>query len=110
MARRREAEAELQSTDESAEQEENDRSDGGDANRAEIKDAGGHRAPAEKSSAEPPTNEGADNAKQNGDDATRRVPPWHQKLRQCAGNEAEQYPVKPERQTLVLLRRCCFTE
>src|SRR5207244_6170364 len=85
-----------------AEYEENDRANGGNADGTQIELSSHHRSPAKESSTEPATDESADYAEEDRDDAARRVPPWHQKLCQGPGNEAEQYPVKPERQTLVL--------
>src|SRR6478672_7709024 len=92
----------LQSPDEPAEEEEDDRAGGGDPYRPEIKLSSRHRSPAEESRTEPATDEGADDAEEDGDDTSGRVPPWHQKLRQCPGHEAEQNPIEPERQTLPL--------
>src|SRR5207244_13175262 len=62
----------------------------------------------EEPGAEPAAYERADDAEDDSDDATRRVPPWHQKFRQRPGDEAEEDPIKPERQTLLpaFLRRC----
>ena len=62
----------------------------------------GNRAPSEKSRSQPAADEGADDAEEDGDDTTRRVPPWHQKLGQTPGDQPEENPVKPERQTLYL--------
>jgi hypothetical protein len=89
----------LQSPDEAAQQEEDDCADSGDADGTEVKLAGGDLSPPEESRAQPATDEGADDAEQDGDYATGRVPPWYQKLRQCPGDESEKNPVKPERQT-----------
>ena len=88
----------LQSPYESPEQEKNDRSEGGDADRAKIKLPGGYRSKPEEASAEPAANECPDDAEENGDDTTGRVPPWYQKLGQRPGDETKQNPVQPERQ------------
>jgi hypothetical protein len=92
----------LQSPDEAAEEEENYGADGGDADGAEIKYTRCYVSPAKESRAQPATDEGADDPEDNRDDATRGVPPWHQKLRQAPGDEAEENPIEPERQTLFL--------
>jgi hypothetical protein len=92
----------LQSPDESAEEEENYSSDSGDADGAEIKLASCNVTPSEEARSQPTADECADDAKEDGDDAAGRVPPWHQKLRQRPGYETEKNPVKPERQTLFL--------
>jgi hypothetical protein len=92
----------LQSPHEPAQQEEHYRAHGRDADGAEVKLPGGDPSPSEESRAKPATDEGADDSEEYGDYATRRVPPWHQKLRQCPGDESEKNPVEPERQTLTL--------
>ena len=88
----------LQPPDQSPHQEKNDRSERGDADRAKIKLAGRNRSPTEEARAEPAADEGADDAEENGDDTTGRVPPWYQKLGQRPGDETKQNPVQPERQ------------
>jgi len=93
---------ELQSSDEAAEEEENYGAHGRNPDRPEIELTGHHGAPSEESGSEPATDEGADDSEKYGDDATRRVPPWHQKFRQGPGNEAKDDPIEPERQTLYL--------
>ena len=93
----------LQSPYEPAQQQEHNRAHGRDANGTEVKLACSDLSPSEESRAQPATRESADDAKQDGDYATGRVPPWYQKLRQCPGDESEKNPVKPERQTLALL-------
>ena len=92
----------LQSPHEPAQQEEHYRAHSRDADGAEVKLPGGDLSPSEESRAKPATDEGADDAEKYGDYAAGRVPPWHQKLRQCPGDESEKNPVKPERQTLPL--------
>src|SRR5689334_2157382 len=98
----------LQSSEQSAQEQEHNGAHRSDADRAEVQDTSANRSPAQEAGAEPTSNESADDAEEDGNDATGRVPPWHQKLCQRAGDEAEQYPVEPERQTLVLLlsERC----
>src|SRR3954447_11050097 len=93
----------LQSPDEPAEQEENDRADRGDADGAEIELSRPPRSPSKETGSQPATDEGADDAEEDGDDTTGRVPPWHEEIRQCPGDKAEQNPIEPERQTLPLL-------
>src|SRR6266849_7072291 len=69
--------------------------------------SGSDSSPAEESRSQPAANERADDSEDDGDDATRRVPPWHQKLGQTPGDEPEKNPIKPERQTLYLREASC---
>ena len=94
----------LQSPYESPEQEKNDRSQGGNADRAEIKLPRGYRSEPEEASAEPAADESADDAEENRDDTTGRVPPWYQKLGQRPGDETKKNPVEPERQPFLPAR------
>ena len=91
---------ELESPDEASEEQQNYRAGSGDTYRAEIKTSRRNAPPAEEPRAKPTTDERADDSEKDRDDTAGRVPPWHQELRQCSGDEAKEYPVKPERQTL----------
>src|SRR6185436_2354149 len=78
----------LESPYQTSEEEEYDGAGGGDPDRAEIKLSSCDGAPAEEARPQPAADERADDSEKNRDDTTRRVPPWHQKLGQCSGDEA----------------------
>lgn len=102
MVRRQLGSSPLEPPDQSPEKQEDDRSYGRDADRAKIEFARGYVAPPEKSRPQPAADERAHDPEEDRDDTTRRVPPWHQKLGQTPRHQAEEDPVKPERQTLYL--------
>ena len=86
----------IEVVDEAPEKEEDDRAKSGERNRPKIKLAGGDGTPAELRSNKS-AEERAYDAEENRDDATRGVPPWHQKLGQRSRNKTKKNPVEPER-------------
>ena len=72
----------LESPDQAAEEEEDNRPHGGDADRAEIELTSRDLSPPEKSRSQPPADERSNDPQRDRDDTARRVPPWHQKFGQ----------------------------
>ena len=68
-----------QATQESPDQEHDDRAEGRDAQRAQVEITGGNVTPPEGASYQP-ADEGAENAEDDRDDATRRVAAWYQEF------------------------------
>jgi hypothetical protein len=81
---------------ESTEEKEDDGAQRRECDGAEVKGPGIDCAPA-KASSNKSAEERADDPEDNGDNTSRRIPPRHQKLGQCSGDETQENPVKPER-------------